>query len=943
MADKLRVHTLSKELGVTSKAILDKCKLEGVDGITNHMSTVSAGLAETIREWFSGGTHATAVEEAAPVDLDKVRSRRRGGARKSAKGEEAGEHVEAEKGAETVPAGLETTVVVPEVAPPTEASPAVVPAVAAEAPAVIAPEQPVPAVQPDSLAAVASPVTVAAAAPVVETVAAAPTDAAAVVAPTPAARTPAHAHPSKAAKPAPPARPAAVIAPAGPQNVPAPAQMKGPRVVGFAKPDVIPRPVPRARPGEPLVAPDDLAETGEGRGRQGHGRTAARDDEGRKSKVRANPRRTRGSLAEVGERLREWNDRDLLERQERLQEATGRGIHARRAREKAAAHAPGVVAPRKTRAQVTEPILVHQLCAATGIGLNQLFPKLKNEHNLMISRNSVIPTDVAQVVMLDFGVELEVVKPKTELERLKDEFDARERGNLQRRPPVVTMLGHVDHGKTSLLDAIRRTSVASGEAGGITQHIGAYRVERGDLSVTFLDTPGHEAFTAMRARGAHMTDVVVLVVAADDGLMPQTIEAINHAKAAKVAIVVALNKIDLPGVDINKIYGQLSEMGLAPTEWGGETDVIKTSATTGTGVEALIAHLATLSELLDLKADPTVPARGAVIEAQMQSAVGPVVRMLVQEGTLKRGDYLVSGPAAGRVRMLRDDRGRVLKSAGPGVPVEVAGLDAVPNAGDSFYCVESLQRAKSVAAETGNLRRQEALVQLQKPKTLDDLFQQRESGQIPELNLILRADVQGSVDALVKVLKEIPSEEVKLTFLHTGIGAVSESDVVLAAASGAMVVGFNVAADPTVQRMADAEGVTVRLYRIIYDVADDIRKALEGLLPTESKEESRGKAEVRETFRVSRVGVIAGCLVTDGIVARAHKLRVIRDGQIIVPTADDVKRGRHRSVGSLRRFKDDVREVRSGMECGIRVEDFDDVKPGDVIEAYEVIETARKL
>jgi len=943
LADKLRVHTLSKELGVTSKAILDKCKLEGVDGITNHMSTVSAGLAETIREWFSGGTHATAVEEAAPVDLDKVRSRRRGGARKSAKGEEAAEHVEAEKGAETALAGSETTVVVPEVAPPTEAPPAVVPAIAAEAPPVVVSEQPAPAVQPDSLAATAPPVTVAAAAPVVETVATAPGDAVAVAAPTPAARTPAHAHPSKAAKPAPPARPAAVIAPAGPQNVPAPAQMKGPRVVGFAKPDVIPRPVPRARPGEPVGTTDDLPEAGEGRGRQGHGRTAARDDEGRKSKVRANPRRTRGSLAEVGERLREWNDRDLLERQERLQEATGRGIHARRAREKAAAHAPGVVAPRKTRAQVTEPILVHQLCAATGIGLNQLFPKLKNEHNLMISRNSVIPTDVAQVVMLDFGVELEVVKPKTELERLKDEFDARERGNLQRRPPVVTMLGHVDHGKTSLLDAIRRTSVASGEAGGITQHIGAYRVERGDLSVTFLDTPGHEAFTAMRARGAHMTDVVVLVVAADDGLMPQTIEAINHAKAAKVAIVVALNKIDLPGVDINKIYGQLSEMGLAPTEWGGDTDVIKTSATTGTGVEALIAHLATLSELLDLKADPTVPARGAVIEAQMQSAVGPVVRMLVQEGTLKRGDYLVSGPAAGRVRMLRDDRGRVLKSAGPGVPVEVAGLDAVPNAGDSFYCVESLQRAKSVAAETGNLRRQEALVQLQKPKTLDDLFQQRESGQIPELNLILRADVQGSVDALVKVLKEIPSEEVKLTFLHTGIGAVSESDVVLAAASGAMVVGFNVAADPTVQRMADAEGVTVRLYRIIYDVADDIRKALEGLLPTESKEESRGKAEVRETFRVSRVGVIAGCLVTDGIVARAHKLRVIRDGQIIVPTADDVKRGRHRAVGSLRRFKDDVREVRSGMECGIRVEDFDDVKPGDVIEAYEVIETARKL
>ena len=950
MADKLRVHTLSKELGVTSKAILDKCKLEGVDGITNHMSTVSAGLAETIREWFSGGTHATAVEEAAPVDLDKVRNRRRGGARKSAKGEEGAEHAEMEEAGEaalTEPVGPEIAVAVPEVAPPDEEPSEETPAVAAEAPpAVVATEAPAPVVETVVVAAEApTAVSAAATAPVAEPVAAAPVEPAAAAPAAPAAKAPAHAHPHKTAKSAPPApaRPPVVIAPAGPQNVPAPAQMKGPRIVGFAKPDVIPRPVPRARPGEPMAPPDDAAEGSEGRGRQGHGRPAAKDEDGRKSKVRANPRRTRGSLAEVGERLREWNDRDLLERQERLQEATGRGIHARRAREKAAPHAPGVVAPRKTRAQVAEPILVHQLCAATGIGLNQLFPKLKNEHNLMISRNSVIPTDIAQVVMLDFGVELEVVKPKTELEKLKDEFDARERKDPQRRPPVVTMLGHVDHGKTSLLDAIRKTSVASGEAGGITQHIGAYRVERGDLSVTFLDTPGHEAFTAMRARGAHMTDVVVLVVAADDGLMPQTIEAINHAKAAKVAIVVALNKIDLPGVDTNKIYGQLSEMGLAPTEWGGETDVIKTSATTGTGVEALIAHLATLSDLLDLKADPTVPARGAVIEAQMQPAVGPVVRMLVQEGTLKRGDYLVSGPAAGRVRMLRDDHGRVLKSAGPGMPVEVAGLDAVPNAGDSFYCVDSLQKAKSVATETANLRRQEALIQLQKPKTLDDLFQQRESGQIPELNLILRADVQGSVDALVKVLKEIPSDEVKLTFLHTGIGAVSEGDVVLAAASGAMVVGFNVTADPTVQRMADTEGVTVRLYRIIYDVADDIRKALEGLLPTESKEESRGKAEVRETFRVSRVGVIAGCMITDGVVARSHKLRVVRDGQIIVPTADDVKRGRHRSVGSLRRFKDDAREVRQGMECGIRVEDFDDVKPGDVIEAYEVIETARKL
>ena len=443
-------------------------------------------------------------------------------------------------------------------------------------------------------------------------------------------------------------------------------------------------------------------------------------------------------------------------------------------------------------------------------------------------------------MMLDFGVELEVVKPKTLMEKLKEEWDNRERKDLQPRPPVVTMLGHVDHGKTSLLDAIRKTSVAAGEAGGITQHMGAYRVQRGNLAVTFLDTPGHEAFTSMRARGANMTDVVVLVVAADDGVMPQTVEAINHAKAAKVPIVVALNKIDMPGVDINKVYGQLSELGLAPSEWGGETDVIKTSATKGQGVEELVAHLATLTELLDLKADPTVPASGAVIEAQMQPAIGPVVRLLVQEGTLKRGDFMVCGSASGRVRSIRDDKGRALTSAGPSMPVEVSGLDGVPNAGDLFYCVSSLQKAKDVAAEVTQLRRQEQLTTLQKPKTLDDLFAQRESGKVPELNVILRADVQGSVDALLKVLKDIPDEQVKLNFLHTGMGSVSESDVVLACASNAIIVGFNVSVETGAQRMADQEGVDIRLYRIIYEVADDIRKALEGLLPRERSEQLRG-------------------------------------------------------------------------------------------------------
>jgi len=926
LSDKLRVHILSKELGVTSKAIVAKCKSEGVEGVTNHMSTVSAGLAETIREWFSEGTHVTSVETAAPVDLQKARVKRRPTRRKKQV-----EPKEAEPAAaEAMPAAPAEPAVAPEPAAP---------AVAAEAPGVTKEaEKKVP--EKKEKPETARPATAPA---VVEVV----TPGGPLGVETPAKAPPPRRPPQgpKIVKPAAKApEPLTPVGPAGPQNVPAPAQMKGPKVVGFAKPEPIVRPSPR-----PVVRSTDLPDTARPdtlrtprRGDRGKG-VGREEGEGRRSRHRVNPRRSSTSVAEVGEQLREWGDRDWIEREERLQEATGRGIHARRARETKTGVGPARIAPRKTRAQVTEPVVVHELCAATGIGLSQLFPRMMNDYNLMIARNTVIPTDVAELVMLDFGVELEVVQPKDELDKLVEQFAARPREHLKPRPPVVTMLGHVDHGKTSLLDAIRRTSVVEGEVGGITQHIGAYRVERGELSVTFLDTPGHEAFTAMRARGANLTDVVVLVVAADDGLMPQTIEAINHAKAGAVPIVVALNKIDLPGLDINKIYGQLAEMELVPTEWGGETDVVKTSAVTGEGVEALIEHLATLSELLALKADPTLPAQGAVIESEMQPGVGPIARVLVQEGTLRTGDFIVCGPGAGRVRMMRDDRGRRVKEATPGTPVEVGGLDEVPNAGDSFHRVESLPRAKQVAEETKARRRQEALTRVSKARTLEDIFQQRETGEIPELNLILRADVQGSVDALVKSLEGIPSQEVHLNILHSGIGSVTESDVVLADASGALIVGFNIAVEPGAQRLADSEGVEIRLYRVIYEVIEDIREALEGLLPHEQTEEIRGRAEVRQIFRVSRVGVVAGCLVAEGPIGRSHFVRVVRNGQIIVPTEDDVKRGRHRPVSSLRHFKDDVREVRAGMECGIRIEDFDDVKPGDVIETYEVIERARKL
>ncbi len=911
MSDKLRVHTLSKELGVTSKAIIEKCKSEGVEGVTNHMSALSAGLAETIREWFSTAGHKTAVEEAAPVDIDAVRIKRKGTRKKKA---ETRKEAAAEEAAEQVAAGP----VLVEAATSVETT--VTPVMQTQAVEV---EQAPPAVvihEPEVLPP-----------PSVEAEPPAPAEEGVVA--KPAAQAPAVAPP----------KPPETVRPAGPQNVPAPAQMRGPKIVGYARPDPITRPAPRAPKG-PVGAPEPQEFEGGGHKRGKGGKGPLYDDSaGKKGRQRLNPRRSTTSLYEIGERLREWNDRDLLERQERLQSASGRGIH-HRAREKASEAAPARIAPRKTKAEVTEPVILHELCSATGIGMAQIMPKLMHDHNMgFVHRNTVIPTEIAEVVMLDFGVEIQVAKPKTELDKLVEEFAGRERANLQPRPPVVTMLGHVDHGKTSLLDAIRKTSVAAGEAGGITQHIGAHRVQRGDLSVTFQDTPGHEAFTAMRARGANLTDVVVLVVAADDGVMPQTVEAINHAKAAKVTIIVALNKIDLPGADINKIYGRLAELGLAPTEWGGDIDVVKTSATTGQGVEQLIEHLGMLTELLNLRADPDVPATGTVIEAQMTQGIGPLARVLIREGTLKPGDFIVCGSAAGRVRVMRDDHGRQIDKALPGYPVELAGLDEVPNAGENFYQVESLQRAKAVAESVGNQRRADVLTKTRKAQTLEEMLRQREGEAVPELNIILKADVQGSVDALNKALGEIPSDQVKLNFLHTGIGTVTESDVVLAAASNALVVGFSVAVDASAQRMADTEGVDIRLYRIIYNLIDDVRNALEGLLPKEKTEEKRGRAEVREVFRISRVGAVAGCMVTDGPILRSHHARVIRDGQIIVPTVDDMKRERHRGIASLRRFKDDVREVRAGMECGIRVENFDDLKPGDIIETYEIVETTRKL
>jgi translation initiation factor IF-2 len=641
---------------------------------------------------------------------------------------------------------------------------------------------------------------------------------------------------------------------------------------------------------------------------------------------------------DVFERVREWRDQDLLERKERLASATGHGLRDRRVAERrrqSAASAGAAVQPaRRSEVEIVVPVSVKDLCAALGAPFNVVSAKLLEHTGQLFTINQLLDADQAEMVALDLGISLRVVKPQTELEKLEAEFAARPRTNLMPRPPVVAMLGHVDHGKTSLLDAIRKTRVAAGEAGGITQHVGAYRLTRGGWDVTFLDTPGHEAFTAMRARGANLTDVVVLVVAADDGVMPQTIEAINHARAAGVPIVVALNKVDLPGVDFNRLYAQLAEQDLTPTEWGGNTDVIRTSAVKGQGIEELVAHLSTLSELLDLKADPSVPARATVIEAQIAEGRGVVAQVLVHEGTLRAGQVIVCGEGFGRVRSLLDDSGRRIREAPPGTPVEVGGLDVLPRPGDRLYVVEDLSRAKRIAEEVRAARRAEALVAVRKPQTLEDLLRGDERGEVPELNVIIKADGQASVDALRSKLQAFPADKARLRLLHSGVGAISEADVMLAQASRAVIFGFWVTAEERARQLAEQVGVEIRLYRVIYEIIEDMQKALEGLLAPLRREEVRGRAEVLQIFNIARVGTVAGCAVRDGVVSRSNRVRLIRDGRIVM---EDL------TLASLKRFKEDAREVRAGLECGIKLEAYDDLKPGDVLETYEVVEVAQRL
>jgi translation initiation factor IF-2 len=971
LAKGIRVNQLAKELGVTSKDILEKCRAEGLaEKVPNHMSVLSLGLSETVREWFSGHQGGTAVEVAPPVEAVKVKktATRKKKAEGAGDSDEGGGVATAEapvaeapvaaperEAAEPVAAPVvEAPVAKPRAKPAqpapavVEAPPAVVEHVAPEAPAApvapAAPEAPEHVETPRIAAEAPQPVAPAApAGPAIP----------------PAAKAP-HAGPAggKAFDPnrAPVSRPTITMAnrqggaPAPVRQqptaepprmvVPTKAVIQGPVVIRHEKPDVVQAPRAR-RPAEGAAPASGIVQARPG-GAVGRGvKTTDDEDDKKKNRTLSNRRRgTDGRRGEAMEKLKEFSEQDLLDRQIRLNEA-GKSrseleSHLRKT-EHRGQHVLAKSAQQKGEpVTIEEPITVKTLSAAIGIKSKDIMSKLMRQ-GVFASINQTLDTDAAATIALEYGVELQVAQEESLEDELVGEFDAREvdEATLVPRSPVVTILGHVDHGKTSLLDKIRNANVAAGEAGGITQHTAAWTVEvdteSGKKRVTFIDTPGHEAFTKMRARGATMTDVVVLVVSAAEGVQPQTIESINHARAAEVPIVVAMNKIDRADANPDMVLGQLAGQGLNPVEWGGDTEVIRTSATTGQGIKELIEILDFQSQLLDLKADPSTPARGIVIEARMDPGRGSVATVLVQEGTLHLGDAVLAGEGFGRVRSLFNDRGETIEEAGPSTPVIVSGLDQLPNAGDKFYTVEDAERARGIAEERRGINRQQQLGQ-QSKVTLDNLIDTMNAQDVQTINLIIKGDVQGSVETLVATVTGQNTQEVKVRVIHSGVGAVNESDVELAMATKTKptdnrvaIIGFNVVPDDTARALAEQNHVDVKTYRVIYEIFDDLKKALSGMLTPEEREKLHGHAEIRQVFKVSRMGNIAGCMVVDGHIQRGSKIRLIRDGRVITENL---------SIDTLRRVKEDVREVKNGFECGIKLAGYDDIKIGDRLEAY---------
>ena len=579
--------------------------------------------------------------------------------------------------------------------------------------------------------------------------------------------------------------------------------------------------------------------------------------------------------------------------------------------------------------EIGDTITVKELCEKLGKPANDVIKNLIFL-GVMAGVNQEIDFATAEKLCEKYEVLVEKKENEVELESFEEDTDVVEE-NLVKRPPIVTIMGHVDHGKTSLLDAIRHAKVTASEAGGITQHIGAYTVSLNGEKITFLDTPGHEAFTAMRARGAQVTDIVILVVAADDGIMPQTKEAINHCKAANVPMIVAINKIDRPGANIDRVKQELTEHGLVSEDWGGDTICVPVSAKTGENLESLLEMVLLTAEMQELTADPNRKAKGTVIEAKLDKGRGSVASLLIQNGTLNVGDSILVGSTYGRIRAIFDDRGKKIKSAGPSIPVEILGLSEVPAAGDRFIVCKDEKTARNMA----ELRKQKIKAdshQASNRVSLEDLYSQIQEGKVKELAIVVKADVQGSVEAIRQSLEKLSTDDVKVRVIHGAVGAITETDVTLAAASNALVIGFNVRPDGNATVQAEKENIEIKTYRIIYDAIEDVKSAMIGMLEPEYKEVVNGKAEVRMTYKISNVGTIAGCYVTDGKIVRNSEIRVIRDGIVIFES----------TLASLKRFKDDAKEVAKGYECGLSVEKFNDLKEGDVIESFTMEAIKRK-
>ncbi len=905
---QLRVHKLAKELGISSKDVIAKCEAEGIPGIENHLSPVSIGLAATIREWFSKAESAeestTAVETAEKVDLEEARKKaeaekkRRGTRRRSttpkAKSEASDEakkeeatleqaRVEAAIKAQQAEAQARADVTGDASTSGDSDHQSGSPDGDGENPDVVVPRPNVPD-RPD------------------------------------------------------------VISPAGPRVAPEKTKLSGPKVVRIEKPDPVAPPRRQrdgAGPGSAPAAhggpPAGRSTPGGGGGGGGGVRNTRRRDQSRGGSGAGAKNRGLGEVTPF-----DWRQQDYADREQRLQKSEGFLNRVRRdVRKKDVPTGEKAKTLKQTggSASIQSPVVLKELSAITGVKVNDIVRRLVKKGEPLMTGDGIIADDLAMELMIDWGIELEVLPEITAEMAIEEAAKNREMADARPRSPVVTILGHVDHGKTSLLDAIRDANVADGEAGGITQATSAFRVGvqvgAEERSITFIDTPGHEAFTEMRARGAEVTDVVILVVAADDGVMPQTVESINHAKAAGVPIVVALNKIDKAEAtdgNIQRILGQLAENGLNPVEWGGEIEVVRVSAINRTNLDGLLEIVDLQAQVLELQADYAGFAEGTVLEAQVEEGRGPVARLIVQQGQIKKGDFIVVGRACGRVRDILNDRGERVSEAGPGDPIAISGIDELPDSGDNFYCVKNLKQAEAAAEERRRSERERNLAG--EKVTLDNIFNVLAEQKKAELPIIVKGDVFGSIETLKAQLGKIGSEEVKVTIKHSAVGGINDSDVTLAEATGAIIIGFNVTASGKARKQAESKGVDIRYYDVIYELIDDVKRAAEGLLDPELKLEVLGQAEVRAVFRISKVGMVAGCYVTSGSIRRNAQIRVTRDDIVIE---------KDRRLNQLKRFKEDAKEVASGNECGMLIDGYDDIKEGDVLECYLTQEVRRTL